>query len=214
MTRIPGSFLLKVARFIFDESVLATVVTPTISDLQQELREAGDDRAQRIRAALRGYAAFWVLVIASPVAFHKLSTRSIGSQEMADRNPGIAFALIVASIVLCAWNFLGWWTIVAAAGGACFASLIHWWHNRHPTVLVVPEKGVWRAPEINQSRIPVDGNIAGLMYVVGSLVVALIGIPIARWFFFSTVALGLICAVALLAWHNAHPRRLTSIRVA
>ena len=213
MTRIPGSFLLKVARFIFDDSVLATVVTPTISDLQQELREAGADRARRMRAALRGYLAFWVLVLAAPIAFHKWPTRSIG-HETADRNPGFAFALIVASIVLCAWNFLGWWTLVAAGGGVVFACLIHWWHGSHPTVLAIPEKGVWRAPEINQSRIPVDGNIAGLMYVVGSLVVALIGIPVARWFFFSTITLGLICAVALLAWHNAHPRRLTSIRLA
>jgi hypothetical protein len=211
MTRIPGRFLLKVARFIFDDEVLATVVTPTISDLQAEVREAGDDGGRRISAAKRGYAAFWLLVLAAPIAFHRWPTRTIGGQVTVDRNPGIAFGLIVASIILCAWNFLGWLTIVAGAGGVCFAFLIHRWHEGHPTELVVPEKGVWRAPEINQSKIPVDGNIAGLMYVVGSLVVAVIGLPIARWFFFTTVALGVLCAVALLAWRQAHPRRRYSI---
>ena len=211
MTRTPGRFLLTVARLVFEDSVLATVVTPTISDLQQEIRDAGDSAPRRLRAALRGYAAFWLLVLAAPVALHRWPTRSIGSQDPGDRSPGVTFALYVAAIVLCAWNFLGWWTVVAAGGGTLFAVIIHRWYDSHPTELVVPDKGVWRAPEINQSRIPVDGNIAGLMYVVGSLAVAMIGLPIARWFFFTTIALGLLCAVALVAWRNAHPRRRTSI---
>ena len=210
MTRIPGRVLLKVARFVFDDEVLHTVVTPTISDLQAEVRDAGDDGGRRMTASLRGYTAFWLLVLAAPIAFHRWPTRSIGGQDV-DRNPGIAFGLIVASIILCAWNFLGWLTIVAAAGGVFCAWLIHRWHEGHPTELVVPEKGVWRAPEINQSKIPVDGNIAGLMYVVGSLVVALIGLPVVRWFFIMTIALGLLCAAVLLIWRNAHPRRSRSI---
>ena len=211
MTRLPGRFLLKVARFIFDDEVMGTVVMPTISDLQAEVRDAGDDGGRRMTAALHGYTAFWLLVLTAPFAFHRWPTRSIGGQENIDRNPGIAFGLIVASIILCAWSFLGWFTIVAAGGGVFFAWLIHRWHEGHPTELVVPEKGVWRAPEINQSKIPVDGNIAGLIYVVGSLVVALIGLPVMRWFFFTTIALGLVCAGALLVWHQTHPRRRNSI---
>jgi hypothetical protein len=210
MTRIPGRLLLKVARVVFDESVVDAVVTPTVSDLQQEVREAGDDGGARLSALLRGYGAFWSLVLAAPIAFHRWPTRSIGAPGV-DRNPGIAFGLIVATVVLCAWNFLGVWTVVAAAGGVLFAVIIHRWHNHHPTQLVVPEKGVWRAPEINQSKIPVDGNIAGLMYVVGSLVVALIGLPLMRWFFVTTIVLGLMCAAALLVWHAARPRRHTTI---
>ena len=210
MRRTPGGFLLKVARLVFDDSVFATVATPTISDLQHEVRQA-DNGPSRVRAALRGYAAFWLLVLAAPIAFHRWPTRSIGSAEAGDRSPGITFGFYVAAIVLCAWNFLEWWTVVAAGGGALFAVIIHRWHGHHPTELVVPDKGVWRAPEINQSRIPVDGNIAGLMYVVGSLAVALIGLPIARWFFILTVALGVLCAAALLAWRNAHRRTTTSI---
>lgn len=205
MTRRPGRLLLKIARFFFDDSVLRAVATPTIADLQQEVHAAGDHPARRLRAAFRGYAAFWLLVVAAPVAFHRWPTRSIGSQEATDRNPGIAFGLIIAATLLCAWHFLGWWTVVAAGGGALFAVIIHHWHNQHPTQLVLPDRGVWRIPEINQSRIPVDGNIAGLMYVIGSLVVVLIGLPFMRWFFFMTLTLGLLCAVALLVWHRSHP---------
>ena len=214
MRRTPGRFLLKVARLVFDDSVRATVVTPTISDLQHEIRQAGESAPRRVLAALRGYGAFWLLVLAAPVAFHRWPTRSIGSQEVGDRSPGITFGFYVAAIVLCAWNFLEWWTVVAAGGGALFAVIIHRWHGQHPTQLAIPDKGVWRAPEINQSRIPVDGNIAGLMFVVGSLVVALIGLPIARWFFVMTVVLGVLCAAALFAWRNAHRRTTNSILLA
>ena len=210
MRRIPGRLLLKVAHFVFDDSVVSTVVTPTISDLQAEVRDASTHLA-RLRAALRGYAAFWLLVAMAPVAFHAWSTRRIGEQDRADRNPGIAFGLIVIATVLCAWNFLGWWTLVAGGGGTAFAFMIHRWHDRHPTELVLPERGVWQAPEINQSRIRVDGNIGGLMYVVGSLAVTLIGLPFMRWFFFAAIGLGLVCAITLLAWRNAHPRRKTAI---
>lgn len=214
MTRTPGCLLLKVAKLVFDESVLSAVVIPTIADLQNEVREAGDRRA-RLRARLRGYVAFWVLVGAAPVAFHRWPTRSIGAEEAAeDRTSGTVFAFYVAAIVLCSWNFLGWWTAVAAVGGTLFAMIIHRWNVHHPAELVLPEKGVWKAPEINQSKIPVDGNIGGLMYVVGSLVIAMIGLPVVRVFFFTSVALGLLCAVALLAWHNAHPRHGNSVLMA
>jgi hypothetical protein len=207
----PGCRLLKVAEFVFTDDVLAAVVTPTISDLQTEVRDAGDDGAERIRARMRGYTAFWLLMATAPVAFHAWPTRRIGEQGTADRNAFTPFALIVTAIVLCAWNFLGWWTIVAAGGGAAFAYIIHHWHGMHPTQLVIPEKGLWRAPEINQSRIPVDGNIAGLMYVVGSVGIALVGLPFVRWFFAIAIVLAVVSAVALNAWRNAHPRRSNTI---
>ena len=214
MTRIPGRLLLKVATLVFDESVLADVVRPTIADLQSEVRAAGTDPVARLRARIRGYAAFWLLVASAPVAFHAWPTRSIGSQDVEDRTSGTAFTFYVAAIVLCAWNFLGWWTAVAAGGGVLFAVLMHHWNSRHPIELVIREPETWAVPQINLSRIPVDGNIAGLIYVVGSLAVVFVGLPIARWFFVLTVGLGLACALALVVWHNAHPRRQNRILLA
>jgi len=211
MTRIPGRLLLKVAQFVFDDSVRSAVVTPTISDLQEEVRTAGDHPVRRLRAALRGYGAFWLLVLSSPIAFHAWPTRRLGEQEMVDRSHGTAFGLIVAIVVLSTWSVLGWWTLAAAGGGTAFAFVIHRWNHDHPTELVIPENHVWRAPEINQSRIRVDGNIAGLIYVVGSLMVAMIGLPVVRWFFLAALVLGIVSAVTLLAWHNAHPRSRNSI---
>ena len=209
MRRLPGRLLLKVARIVFDEAVRADVVVPTIADLQQEVRDAPDSTG-RLRARMRGYAAFWTLVLAAPIAFHRWPTRSIGEDGVRDRYPVIFFALTAAILALCGWRLLGWSTLVIAAGSVIFAMAIHRWHVRHPTELVLPEKGS-RIPEINQSRIPVDANIGGLAYVIGSLVVVLIGLPFARWFFLAAALLGALCAWALAAWHLAHPRQKWSL---
>ena len=66
--RPAGTLLLAIARLLFDESVLSRAVYPTIADLQEEVREAGADRRRRLLARWRGYRAFWILVLAAPIA--------------------------------------------------------------------------------------------------------------------------------------------------
>ena len=56
--RPPGTILLRIARLLFSEPVLSSVVQPTISDLQREVAEAGSKGRQRLRARWRGYGAF------------------------------------------------------------------------------------------------------------------------------------------------------------
>ena len=50
-------------------------------------------------------------------------------------------------------------------------------------------------PEINVSKIPVGGGVAGLMIAVSIIVIALIGLPPARWFLAGSVAIGLLFAL-------------------
>ena len=66
--RIPGTLLLKLARVMFNEHVLTTVVQPTISDLQREIAAAGPSRVRRLRARWRGYRAFWAVMLVAPFA--------------------------------------------------------------------------------------------------------------------------------------------------
>ena len=209
--RAPGSFLLKVAEFIFDEAALASVVAPTISDLQEELREAGDSRGRRVRARLRGYGAFWALVVLAPWAFLHWPARTVGATHTPDRSASILFSMVVASFALLTWHFIGWWTIVAAVGGVLVALVIHDWHSRHPSKVATPVSPFLKTPEINVSKISVGGNIAGLMYVLGSLAVGMVGLVFLRWFFVVTLVCGFLCARALLLWHNSHRSGLTRI---
>lgn len=52
-------------------------------------------------------------------------------------------------------------------------------------------------PEINVSKIPVGGGIAGLMIALAVIVIALVGIPATRLFLLASVVLGGLIAVIL-----------------
>ena len=59
-------------------------------------------------------------------------------------------------------------------------------------------------PEINISKIPVGGGVAGLMIALTVIVIALIGIPATRLFLLGSAVLGVIVAL-ILRW-TVHPR--------
>ena len=52
-------------------------------------------------------------------------------------------------------------------------------------------------PEINISKIPVGGGVAGLMIALTVIVIALIGIPATRLFLLGSVVLGVILTLVL-----------------
>jgi hypothetical protein len=58
------------------------------------------------------------------------------------------------------------------------------------------------------SAIPVGADIGGLLFVFGSMLAVLTGLPIVRLFLLAAVVLGGLVAWALLAWHASHPLRL------
>jgi hypothetical protein len=55
--------------------------------------------------------------------------------------------------------------------------------------------------EINFSRVPVGANIGGLVFVLGSVLAIVVGLPEARLFFAASAVLGLVVAVGLYGWH-------------
>ena len=65
-------------------------------------------------------------------------------------------------------------------------------------------------PGINFSRLEIEGNPGGLVAVVGIVVALLIGLPVARMFFFAALAGGLLVAVALRSWQRRHDGRPTA----
>ena len=60
---LPGRVLLALSKRLFDESVVTTIIMPVIADLQREVADAGDDRTRRRHARLRGYLAYWRVVM-------------------------------------------------------------------------------------------------------------------------------------------------------
>jgi len=57
-------------------------------------------------------------------------------------------------------------------------------------------------PAIDISRIRIGGDVAGLIFVVGTVVCLLAGVPVARTFFGLTLAAGTVLAVLIAWWHR------------
>ena len=94
--RVPGTTLLTIARLLFNEHLISTVVQPTISDLQREIAAAGPHRLTRLRAQWRGYCAFWTVMLVAPLAFRP----STGTEAGAVAFPDAVARLAVGSIVV------------------------------------------------------------------------------------------------------------------
>lgn len=189
----PGTRLLKIAPLLFNERFIATVVRPTIADLQSEVAAAGPDHVKRLRARCRGYSAFWMLILVAPFA------------SWSDDLPNIAAGRVAAGsavVTLLTVMTLGAWTAFVTAAGALVAFLIHVWYERHPSEIAMPPDAPWRSPQINFSSTDVAGNVGGLIFVVGSVLIVSLGLPSVFWFLLAGTIAACFVAWGLAAWHS------------
>ena len=61
-----------------------------------------------------------------------------------------------------------------------------------------------RLPEINMSAIRVGGNLGGLIFAAGAVVILLIGVPGLRWFIGLSLALAVVLAAVTIVWRRTH----------
>ena len=118
---------------------------------------------------------------------------------------GAGFLVLLVVLLLAAsWLFFKAFIVASAVTGALAAVLIRRWHTRHPSVL--PYSPGTRVPEINLSRIPVGGDIAGLFFAAGSVVVVIVGVPDMAWYFVSALVCAALLAWGLATWRRPSPR--------
>jgi hypothetical protein len=203
--RVPGTTLLKIARLLFNEHLLSTVVQPTISDLQREIANAGTNGLKRLRAQWRGYCAFWTVMLVAPFVPWSSLAEDAGAVAFPVAIARLAVGLIAVTLLVIVGPVLGAWVAVITAVGTLFAILIHAWYDRHPSDIPIPTEPQRRSPQINFSSTEVEGNIGGLIFVVGSVFIVVIGLPSVIWFLFAATVAGCFLAWALVAWHRSHP---------
>jgi hypothetical protein len=199
--RGPGRWLLALARAVYGEPVLSALVHPVIADLQHEVA-AAERRAGRLLARARGVWAFWTVMLVAPIEARALAAPPRQLSDPGQRGAGLLTALLVV-LLASTWPFLEWLTLAIPACGLLLAIALHWWYVRHPATLA--EAGVptrWRAAEINFSCTPVGGNAGGLIAVVGSVVIVLIGVPGVRLFLIGAITSGVLLAAGMRAWHT------------
>jgi hypothetical protein len=203
--RAPGTTLLKIAPRLFSEHFVSAVVQPTIADLQSEVAAAGESRVKRLNAQWRGYCAVWRLTLAAPFASWAAPTGNNAAVGL-----GGVWRLAVGSTVFTllalTMPMLGVSVAVLAVAGALFAILIHAWYERHPSDIPTPADRTWRSPQINFSSTDVAGNIGGLIFVVGSLLIVSVGLPSVLWFLLAGTLAGCFLAWRIVVWHESHPK--------
>lgn len=115
--------------------------------------------------------------------------------------------LLAVALFAAIWSMFGWFVLAAAAGGVIMAIALRRWNTRHPSELAPTS----RKPnaEINLSSIPVAGDIAGLLFVIGAIITVLLGLPDIRWFVLASVVVGAVLAGGLFAWRSSRSTALT-----
>lgn len=204
--RVPGTILLKIARLLFSEHVLSAVVQPTISDLQHEVADAGSSRVERLCAQWRGYWAFWTLAFLAPFASWPSPVRNADAVASADAAARLAVGSTALMLLAVVGPVLGAWVALVTAAGALFAIVIHAWYRRHPSDIPAPPELQRRLPQINFSSTDVAGNVGGLIFVVGSVIIVAVGLPSVFWFLIAGTVAGCFLAWGLVAWHTSHPK--------
>jgi hypothetical protein len=204
--RVPGTFLLKVAPLIFNEEFVSAVVHPTIADLQSEFAAAGASRFGRLRARWRGYSAFWIVALAAPFASWAVPNGNETTLVSAGLVGELSIGATVFGLLALTGAMFGVSVVVLTVAGALFAFLIHVWYERHPSETPAPLERTRRTPQINFSSTDVAGNIGGLIFVVGSVVIVSVGLPSVLLFLIAGTAAGSLLAWRLAAWHRRHPK--------
>ena len=200
-SQLPGRFLLRVARFIFEEPALSTIIVPAIADFQQEARESGPTGSRAVR--VRGYAALW------KVMFLALFVPSAGAgapltHVLLGLSGGSSLALLAPLLFAAVWPVFGLFTVGAVLAGMALAVGLRVWNSQHPTAVACTRRVSSRDPEINLSSIPVGGNVGGFFFVLASSLTILLGLPEWRGFVLAAVVGGTALAFGLFAWHRAH----------
>lgn len=204
---LPGTMLLRIARLLFSEPVLSSVVQPTISDLQREMADAGATGRQRLRARWRGYGAFWKMVIVALFVPWPSPAEDAGAGGGAFPTGIARFAVasVAVTLFVIAGPVLGAFVAVLTAAGSLLAIVIHAWYDRHPSAIPSPAERRPSSPQINFSSTEVAGNVGGLIFVVGTVFIVIIGLPAVIWFLFAATVAGCCLAWALATWHTSHP---------
>jgi hypothetical protein len=115
-------------------------------------------------------------------------------------------SLLAVALFAAIWSMFGWFVLASVGGGVLMAIALRRWNTRHPSELAPTS----RTPgaEINLSSIPVAGDFGGLLFVIGAIVIVLLGLPDTRWFVLGSVVVGGVLAGGLFVWRSSHTAEL------
>jgi hypothetical protein len=203
--RVPGATLRKLARMLFTEHLVSVVVEPAIADLNYELVQAGPSRFRRLRAQWRGYLGLCMVMLVAPFASVEPASSDQRVIALSDAVSYLSSGIVVVALAAVAGFALGGSAAVIVAAATLLASVLHGWHQHHPSDVPAPLEAKGGLPQINFSSTKVAGNAGGLIFAIGSVVIVSIGVPSLISFLLFGIVAGCVVAWALAVWHSNHP---------
>ena len=115
--------------------------------------------------------------------------------------PDSVFLLVLAMTLLLATStFFGPFAMGAMLAGALLSLVIHRWTADPSGGFAVTD----RLTPINFASVHVGGDAGGLIFVLGSVAILGLGLPMLRWFLIASVLVSIVVAASRIAWTSAH----------
>lgn len=114
-----------------------------------------------------------------------------GASRLA-RHDSVFVLLLTLTLVLATWTFFSSFALAALLAGLLLSIPLH----RH-TDDAGSETGDYRQVGINIARIRIGGDTGGLIFVLGSITILALGLPMLRWFLLASLVAATIVAAAL-----------------
>ena len=174
---------LRLARFLFAEATVLAVFAPAIADYQAEVREESS-RVARLGLHWRWFWALIALLVVTPftVSIPSITERTPAASHAS--SGGSLFVILYAALFAGAWWCVQEFTAAAIVAGLLLAVALRAWNDRHPASLAEPAGAPLPAVvQINFSSTRVPGDVAGLIFAAGTILIVVVGLPGLRWFF-------------------------------
>jgi hypothetical protein len=191
---------LRLVRLLFADQTVSAVFLPAIADFQAELRETSGGAARLVTR----YRWYWALAVLFLITPFSVSIPSITDRAPLTRtaNGGWFFMLLYAALLAGAWWCVQEFMVAGLIAGVLLAFAMRAWNDRHPVLLIMPRPADATFLQINLAKIPVSGDVAGLMFAAGTVLIVVVGLP-GLWWFYVAAALGSLLVAWLRVAHDA-----------
>ena len=115
------------------------------------------------------------------------------------RYDGALLTVLSLTLLSALWPWFSRFAVAGISAGVLLALLLAR-HQRY----IGAAGDFGRLPELNLSAIHVGGDVGGLIFVSGTVVIFLISVPSLRAFALASMALSAVAGLVLVAWRKTH----------
>lgn len=128
-----------------------------------------------------------------------LRSDPVSSTTRLTRSDSVFVLLLTLSLVLAASSFFTPFALAALLAGVPLSVALH----RHADFGAgAGDSSPDRLAGINIASIHVGGDVGGLIFVLGSIAIVMLGLPSVRWFLIASIVAATVMAIARISWRE------------